>query len=111
MAEQSAEKDALAKIRALAESDGMINRCETHGAGPTAHIASNCDWCAAFGIDQDWREALLRILNGGYPEQVTPPASECDCGHPSGDHDDQGACQHLCDCAWPEPNSPPGETT
>ena len=38
----------------------------------------------------------------------------CPCGHPADDHDD-GACMHLCDCAWPSarvaprPGIEPGE--
>jgi hypothetical protein len=35
--------------------------------------------------------------------RVIPPVKPCECGHPPADHDDAGACMHLCDCAWPIP--------
>lgn len=67
------ENDALVQVRALAESKGMVRPCPEHGRGRTAAIAAGCDWCAAYGVDQDWREALLKILNGGYPEFLGIP--------------------------------------
>ena len=45
--------------RALREvAEPMIANCDKHGHGEGASIRSNCDWCSAFGIDQDWVDRL-----------------------------------------------------
>lgn len=60
-----------------------------------------------------WGEALL----GPWAEQdpdvqqawrdlqasVERQRQRCRCGHPWEDHDEAGACMHLCDCAWSDP--------
>lgn len=55
--------DAVNRVRALLVGPN-IAPCEQHGYGPKAAIHSNCDWCAAFGMDQEWRDDLTAALDG-----------------------------------------------
>jgi len=55
-------------------------------------------------VGVEWSADPLEVVECAErpaPESHADPASPgCPCGHPPGDHREDG-CVHLCDCAWP----------
>lgn len=102
----SAEDELIAEIIRQGQE---ITRLRLEAAARGNRIAAAltvCDQVEANSVGWGGTMAvsLARTIREALTRPIPPGA--CPCGHPADDHDDEGACMHLCDCAWP---LPPGE--
>lgn len=113
MSAHTPENDALTAEQVAALPEGTpVTITWSGGNGPHDYVLVFDDHGQPYAALTDDPRDRLRYYNPltfvgqeRYHTRVWPrptPPVACACGHPSDDHDDAGACMHLCDCAWPK---------